>query len=539
MKMKKWVRRSALFAALLATAFAAGCGGAEKTGANKNVTIGIVSAWGSLDPYANAGNYSDIIADQIFDRLWTVKTDGTVKPRLAKSYEVAKDHSEMIVHLDPRAKFTDGKPVTADDVVFSAALNTDPAFRSAKRNDFRYVAGTTAGGVAEDASKLGVEKIDEHTVRIRFKEPMDELAILCNLNRYLYIVPKHIFGDKSAEELNKNETWRANLIGSGPFKYKDAIDGERVEFVRNDDYFLGKADIEKLTVRVVPGSQLLSGLKAGEIDITAGSSIGNLPIADWKDAESDESIATVSEPEYGYQAMIFNLQSPKLSNKYIRQGLSAAIDRKAIVENLLENEAQVLYVPFSGRHPFVDEAGFENAPIYDPVRAKELLDKGGFDYSETLDLIVPTGNETRMQSTVLIQQDLEAIGVHSKITQYDFSTLMEKMRNGDFDLGMCGSAGGVDPSVAVSWLNSASPNNFSNASDARFSDAFALAGKEVDRAKKKAAYTAVWNLILDEAPIAYLYSGNSLIAYNKTRLSQIAPSYFGQVNWDVVSWKVK
>lgn len=530
--------------AAISIAALTGCGNSSVNTANsasgngKTITIAMTNAWGSLNPYASSGNYADIIADQLYDRLWVSKKDGTVQPRLAESYEVSPDHTYMTVHLNKNAKFHDGKPVTADDVVFSAQLDGNPQFKSAKRNQLQYIAGTTDGGAALSKDSVGIEKIDEYTVKIKFKQPMNELPILTMFNRYFYVVPKHIYGSKTIEELNNAETWKASMIGSGPFKFSNVIDGERVEFVKNNEYFLGAPDIDRLTIRVLPGSQLLAGLKSGEIDILAGGGIASLPLSDWGAAKEDANLEAVAVKNYGYQAMIMNMTSSKLNNPTIRKGISTAINRQAIVDNLLHGEASTLYAPFSNDHPFVDESKLK-LPIYNPQEAKRLLEEGGFDFSQTLELIVPTGNEARIQSTVLIQQDLEAIGVKTHITQYDFSTLMDKMRKGNYDLGMCGSADGIEPSDSSSWLSNKSPVNFPCVPDDRFLVLFNEAKSKVDLAEEKEAYVKVWQAVLDEAPIAYLYSDKTLFAYNKNKLSNIDPTLFGQINWAVWTWKVK
>lgn len=540
--MKKSIKLLALTtAAILAAGIIGGCGGSSDTAGatkgNKNITIAMTSAWASGSPYSSNGNYTALVQEQVYDKLWNDKFDGTVNPRLAKSYEVSPDHASMTVHLNPNAKFTDGQPVNADNVIFSAQLVTNPKFKTAHRGDFHYVKGTNDGGAAKSPEELGFTKIDDHTIKIEFKSPMNELPILTNMNRYFFIVPKHIFGNKSIDELNNADTWKNNIVGSGPFKYVSEVDGERVEYEKNPDYFLGSPDIEKLTIRVMPASSLLVGLQSGEVDILASTGIGNLPIPDYEAASEDKNLAVKSVPNYGYQAMIFNTQSSKLKNAEIRRGINMAINRKAIVDNLLKGHGDVIYAPYSDKHPFVDESKLD-LPIYNPEKAKKLLEEGGFDFNQPLELIVPTGNEVRIQSTVLIQQDLEAIGVKTNITQYDFSTLMEKMRNGDFDLGMCGAAGSLDPSNPV-WMVPGAKNNFTCVPDNRYSRLYEDAAKEVDLDSEKAAFNTVWQKLLDDSPIAYLYSVDSLFAYNKNRLDNIDPTLFEQVNWETYTWKVK
>ena len=315
-----------------------------------------------------------------------------------------------------------------------------------------------------------------------------------------------------------------------------SIDGERVEMVKNEDYFLGAPDIDRLVLRVVEGSQLLSGLLSGEVDVIAGAGVASLPLSDWPAAQEDENLDTASISNFAYQSMIINTTSDKIPNAECRNALNMAINRQAIVDNLLEGEGTVLYAPFSNEHPFVDESKLK-LPTYDPEKAKVQLEENGFDFNQTLELIVPTGNEVRIQSTVLIQQDLEAIGVKTNITQYDFPTLMQMMRDGDYDLGMCGSAGGIDPTEPLGWLNNEGTTNFPCIQYTDYVDLFTATNSILDMTEKEEAYVSVWQYVLDDSAVCYLYSSNALVANNK-RVVGVDYDTAMQLNWCAWKWTV-
>lgn len=512
-------------------------GGSESSGAEKIATIAITNAWASWCPYFDSGNYTDIVSDQLYDRLWITHKDGTVSPRLAESYEVSDDHTYMTIHLNKEAKFSDGEPVTADDVIYSARLDCNPAFNSVKRDQMKFVKGTNEGGAWEKEEDLGWEKIDDYTVKLSFKEAMSELNFLNMMNRYFYVIPEHVYSKYSPEELNEATPWKDNMVGSGPFIYDTSIDGERIEMVKNENYFLGTPDIDRLVIRVVEGSQLLSVLMAGEVDLIAGGGIAAMPLSDWPAAQEEANLETVAVTNYAYQAMIINCTSEKIPNAECRFALNMAVNRQAIVDNLLGGEGSVVYAPFSNEHPFVDESKL-NMPVYDPEAAKKMLEDNGFDFNNTLELIVPTGNEIRIQSTVLIQQDLEAIGVKTNITQYDFATLMQMMRDGEYDLGMCGSAGGIDPTEPLGWLGLGTNQNFPCIMDYSYTELFAATNSVLDQDKRVEAFVEVWQHLLDDSPVCYLYSENHRVAYNKDRLSGVNFDEAEQLNWCTWTWTV-
>ena len=384
----------------------------------KVVSIAMTSPWDTWNPYGSVSNYNHLIWDQIYDRLVVSNKDGSTEPRLAKSYEVAADSTSITFFLDERAKWSDGEPVTADDVVFTTELDCNPEFISASRQYASWLKGTDEVGVQVDGETLGVEKIDEHTVKFTYKQPMNEIEVLAMFNRFFFVIPKHVYEGYSAAQMNESQTWLdAGLIGSGPFVFDNYTDGVSVELKTNTEYYLGSPNFDRLIIKVVEGSQLLSNLLSGDVDAVAGAGIGSIPLADWSAAEASDMLETVSDGTFAYQVMLFNTQSSKISDPKVRQALSMAINRQSMVDNLLLGQATALQTGFLPYNPYyADDLDY---PAYNPELAKQMLDEAGFDYSQTLELIVPTGNEIRIQSTVLIQQDLAAVGVNVNITQYD------------------------------------------------------------------------------------------------------------------------
>ena len=158
------------------------------------ITMAMVSAWDSIIPFDTTSSYSDAVLDLIYDKLVYLKQDGTYEPRLADKWSMSDDNKVLTVHLNENAKWQDGEPVTADDVVFtmqvynspSAAVvrqNNEPVWRSAYsgRRVRRVVHGRCAAAVADGLSpfagfkegddSLQVKAVDEHTVEMTCAEP--------------------------------------------------------------------------------------------------------------------------------------------------------------------------------------------------------------------------------------------------------------------------------------------------------------------------------------------------------------------------------
>lgn len=506
---------------------------AESTG-EKTVTLAMNSSWIGYNLVATKSQYNTLVSNLIYDRLVDGKMDGTVQPRLAESWDVAEDKTSITFHLNPNAVFHDGVPLTADDVIFTANLIVNPAFNAANRGYFSYFEGTDEEGAELSSGSLGVEKVDDHTVTFHFKKAIDPQTVFFKWSGQFFVFPEHIFGDKTIDELNNGTTWKENMIGSGPLVYEDSIDGERIEFTANKDYYLGAPDFDRFVLRVVESSQLLPSLLTGEVDILAGAGIGDLPIEDWESAKNEANLVAYEAKSYNVQGLVFNNQSEVFSNPNVRRAFSMAINRQAIIDGLIGGHASVLYTPFTEYHPYYDAD--LDYPTYNPDEAKKILEEEGFDFNRTINFTVPTGNTIRENSAVLIQQDLAAIGVDAQITVYDYATNLQDMKDGKFELGLSGMTGTVEPSQILLQVDCRASSNLPHL-DTTFSDLIQDAMYELDSKTKQEKYNKIQELFLEQTPIAYLYSSNNMLAYNK-RISDVVPEDFNLSSYRVWEWSV-
>jgi peptide/nickel transport system substrate-binding protein len=427
----------------------------------KNVSVAIVSAWDSMMPLNTNSNYGQLIYDQIYDRLAQANGDGTFSPRLAKSWKVNENSTAITFQLNDNVKWHDGQPLTAADVVFSFQLYSDPQVEALSRYTLQYIAGTDDAGAETSKGSIGVVANGDYEVTINLKSPIFADTLLTSING-VYIIPKHIFEGKTAAEINAPDLW-AKPVGSGPFIYESEISGERMELVKNADYFQGAPDIDRLTIRVVDSTNLLAGLINGEIDIVG---LGNIPLDDWDLAKQQENITTLSIPSTSYQTLILNTQKPYLTEK-VRQALSMAINRNVLVSSLLKNEGVPIITPIAPVSPYYNK---DVSVWYDPEKAKQILKEEKFPFDRTMTFFVPTGNVTRERAAALIVQDFENIGVKTQIKQVDFPTLMNNMREGLHDFGIIGSGGTLDPSESRQMISPDSSVNFGRLTSTELQD---------------------------------------------------------------------
>ena len=405
----------------------------------KVITAAISTAWDTMMPLNTTSNYTRMICDQIYDRLTQSKADGTIEGRLAESWTVNEDSSAVTFKLHENAVWSDGEPVTADDVVFSYQMYSDPQVEAKSRYHLQYIAGVDDSGAELSEDSIEVTADDTYTVTFNLKTSMYVDTFLQDIDT-VYIIPKHIFEGKTAEEINAPTLW-ANPVGSGPFIYDSEINGERMEFVKNPNYYLGAPKIDRLILRVTDSASMLAGLINGDLDMIG---YGSILIDDWELAKQQENLVTESIPTTSYTTMIFNTAKPYMTQE-VRQALSMAINRDVLIQAILQGEGEAVVTPISSVSPYYNE----NIEVwYDPDKAKSMLEEAGFPFDQTLVFYISSGSSATERTAALIAQDLQKIGVKVRIEQVDFATLMNNMLDGQHDLGLIGSGGTLDPARA-------------------------------------------------------------------------------------------
>ena len=280
----------ALGAVLLGTLFLSACGQqndpqtAQSSGQGGNINYGISNPWDSLMPYytVSGSNYSRIIYDKIYDRLAYIQPDGTCLPRAASSWESAEEGRAILFHLDEKAAFHDGTPVTAQHWVETLGLVTDPACEILGRGTFACLTGTDENGAAVAGETLGAEAVDEHTLKLTFKDPVVPEEFLVDKNREIYVLPTHLLKDIAPADLVNDDFW-LSPVGSGPCKYVSEVSGSSLVLASNPDYQLGAPGFDTLTITVMDKSNLLTALIAGDLDYyTFGGNLSeeNRPVAE-------------------------------------------------------------------------------------------------------------------------------------------------------------------------------------------------------------------------------------------------------------------
>lgn len=509
-----------------------GCG--SSAAADKTIFLGQVNppiTFNPLNAPDIASQYDQtIMMDSLLDFVEPLK----FLPKLADTFEL-KDPTTISIALNPKAQWTDGQPVTSDDVAFTLNLIANPATETALGTYLAPLAGLTDKfKLPEGQTSMSAVKIVDPThLEITLKTPLDVNMIKEQLGVNVRILPKHILGDADPATLAQNPYFQNPTVTSGPYSFVKYEKDQYVEYAANPKYYRGAPKIAHLFVKLIPATNMVSQLQTGEITFNTGLGIGLIPSTDFDAAKALTNVRTKIEPNTSVQMMAFNVET--LKDPRVRQAIAYAIDRPSILSKLLKGSGETIDPPYTSLNPYLAK----DIPTYDynPSKAMALLAEAKWDMKTPINLVVPIGNKDREQSANIIAQNLTDIGLTVNMTKFDFPTIMQKGKKHEFDLLLIGNNFLIDPDGISTMLTSTAPLNFAGWKNTRVDDLFAQGKAEPDPTKRMAIYHEIQQNLHDDMPLLTLYSYQELMAISK-KLTKGEPRFFGTF-YDVNQWDVE
>lgn len=461
--MKKHSRKLLKAAAItLAMASLAACGGgasssstasttAETSAAatgNTTVTIAISSTWDSLCPLASTSNNADTATGLFFESLFMSNSDGTYDGLLAESYEMSEDHTQMTIHLRQNVLWHDGEPFDADDVIFSARLYTNGEYTSSRRLFFQLVEGCENSGIETSEDSAAVEKIDQYTVRITFKQPVSEIAALYPQNTFR-ILPEHLLSDVNPADILTDDFW-THPIGTGAFMYESDVPGESVTGVAFDDYYMGRPGCDRVVMRVINATNAVTAMMAGDVDIISPF-CGSINDADLNTAMGLDGYTVESVPGTGSQFLVIN--NDVFSTPTIRKAIAMLLDKETMIQAAYQGRANDMQTMYSSASIWydkdvIDELGY----TFDPETAVQMLQDEGFDFDRTYTVAI-SDTPARQALMTVMQSTWAQYGLKLEIRTMDTQTCISEVREGNVDMWVNGG-NGLDPTgLATSFLD--------------------------------------------------------------------------------------
>ena len=498
----------------------------------KIINVGVTNTIGSINPLLlNGGEINKYATGLMFLPLMELDADLNFEGMLADSI-TTEDNKNFIVHIDDAATWSDGTPVTADDVVYTALRLASPVIGNTAMMYYVFEGVGDDGFVEEGAESIdGIQKVDDKTVQFTTKEEMPITTFENSYARYLLTLPKHVIEQYSEEELSTADWFNHPDVVSGPFIVTDFDVDHYISYEANKDYWKGAPKIDKLNIKIVDGSQLYAGLQSGEIDITQ-QTMSDIPQEDYESVEALDNVDVVYGSPVTNQSVF--IQTKNVPDVKVRQAMLYAIDRQQILEELLNGHGEIVDGFLSSASPFYDD--FLTPVSYDPEKAKALLEEAGWDGSQTIRFYVNSGDSTFVNAASIIAAEWAAVGIKAEIQTVDFATLMSVAGTEDYDvLAVQYTYAPVDPYPDVAWLLGGE-GSWTGYSDDTLNDALTKSQLTSDPEETKELFSVVDKKVQEDVPMfsAYVISAQGAVS---KRITGAAPSVYGFFN-DVQNWDV-
>ena len=390
----------AIFAAALALGVLAGPALAAKT----TVTLGVRLEPPHLDPTAGAAAAIDeVVYANIFEGLTRIDSRGVVRPALAKSWTISDDGKTYVFTLHDGVKFHDGTALDAGDVVFSLNRARAKDSVNAQKGLFKAIDTVTA--------------VDKLTVKVTLKHPAGNFLFNMGWGDAVIVAPESAAKNKTAP------------TGTGPFRLARWVKGDRIELVRNPDYWGKPVKLEKATFKIIADpSAAFASLMAGDVDA--------FPIypapENLAQFAADPRFKVVIGSTEGETILAINNARKPFDDIKVRRALSHAIDRQAIIDGAMFGYGTPIGSHFAPHNPaYVDLTG---TYPFDPAKAKKLLAEAGYPDGFKATIKLPPPSYARRGGEIIAAQ-LRKIGVDLKIIPVEWAQwLKEVFKATDYDL---------------------------------------------------------------------------------------------------------
>jgi len=494
----------------------------------------------TLNSMLSSDTASNQVIGLMFDGLLNYKKNGDLVPALASDLpKTSSDGLTYTFKLRDNLKFSDGHPLTADDVVFTYQLAYDPKYKdvaSPRRGDLsKYIASVTAQ--------------DPKTVVIKTTQVFAPFLA----NHALYgILPKHVLGDLDPKAVNTADFNTGPSVTNGAFKFVKWEKGQQVTLARNDNYWNGPAYLDSYVYKVLPDSVAVTNqLKTGEIDI------GPVDPGQFDAIKTATNVVTSEFPVPTFTFYAYNLDPAKLGgqlfgDKAVRQALLYALNRQQIVTAIFFGHGSVansVEPPTSWAYKDKPQVLYS----FDKAKAESLLDGAGWAKGADgirakggqklkFEMITNAGNKQRESMLTVMQQSWKDIGVDATPKLIQFPQLVSQIVSiRTFDVFLVGFNWGADPDVSPLYHSrNAAPGGF-NGADFKNDQADTLldqALNTLDRSKRKDLYSQFQDLMSDQAPSPVILFNTGIYGVNtRVQGTDFGPfNQFAQRPWNAKVW---
>ena len=457
----------------------AGSGSVDAAVPDTDIVVAMESDIVTMDPANQNDTTSSVFMNHVYNTLMEVNDDGELVGDLAESFEVSEDGTIYTFKLYENACFSDGTPLTAEDVKFTY----ERAMESEE---------TKSDVAAVDT----VEVIDEHTAQMNLKSAYAPF-LAKTTDTGLCILSKE-YVEAAGDQYGTADS----CLGSGAFLVKEWIPDDHYTLVRNENYWKEAPIATSIEVRVIPeGTARTIALENGEVDI-----VWNVDAIDCIDVESNPDVELLSQPSAFIEYVGMNTSKEKFSDVRVRKAINMTLNKQVFIDTIIEGRGTVANSYINSMIPgWTDEVSSYEVNI---AEAKRLMAEAG--YPEGFDCTIFVSGDTRIRSATIVQAQLAEIGINVEISTYEWGTLLEILTTGDhemFLLGWSNSSFDADSSTFPLFHsdNWGATGNRSWLKDEEVDSLIELAQVEGDNEKRMELYKQLQFRLHDLCPWVPLY----------------------------------
>jgi peptide/nickel transport system substrate-binding protein len=469
-----------------------------------------------LTPIISSDTYSSSIQGQVLESL-ADRDPQTLKwrPNIARGWTVSPDGLEMTFTMKRGVTFSDGEPLTADDVIYTYQLIMNDKI-DAPRQRVYYEKVKTA------------EKVNDYEVRFTFKETyFQNFEVIAGLG----IMPEHFYSKFTPEEFNRST---GLLLGSGPYRLADPTTwrnepGKPVELVRNERYWGEPAPFDKLIWRIVQNeSARMTTFQNGDVDEFSPSPEQYVSLLKDEKLLARTQHFEFDSPSGGYLFVGWNQKRQDkptpFADRRVRQAMTMLIDRQAICEQIMLGYAKVATGPFNPLGNQVDKS-IQPWP-FDPTAAKKLLAEAGY-VDRNNDGVVdgpdgqplrfaisyPSSSETYNRTVLLMKDTFARGGVICEPKPTEWSVLLQDMDARNFDAISLGWGGSIEGDLYQIFHSSqaiAGGDNVIGYVNPELDKAIEAARTTADESKRSELWQACHRIMHEDQPYTFLYTRKAL-----------------------------
>ncbi len=490
------------------------------------ITVASLADAKRLTPLLASDSASGQISGWVFNGLTKYDKDIKITGDLAESWDISPDGLKIKFYLRKGVKWHDGVEFTSDDVIFTYKTTINPKVATPYSSNY--------GPVKK------VEAIDRYTVLVTYSEPYAPALESWGMG----IIPKHLLEGK---DINKDE-FNQHPVGIGPYKFKEWVTGQRIVLEANDNYFEERPNIDRFIFRIIPDSAtMFLELKTAGVDY-----MGLSPIQYKKQINTEyfqKHFQKFRYPAFGFTYLGYNLLDSKFSDKRVRQAISYAIDKKAIINGVLLG----LGTPATG--PFPPESWAFNPDVedykYNPEKAILLLREAGWKLDKdgvlkkngtpfAFTILTNQGNEERKKTALIIQQNLKKVGIDVKIKILEWQALLhEFIDKKRFEAVIMGWALSRDPDIYDIWHSSKTKEgefNFISYNNPEVDRLLIEGRRTFNIEERKKIYHRIHAILAEDQPYTFLYVPDALPILHK-RFKGVEKAPIG-IWYDFIHWYV-